>query len=116
MLMGSAQCGSKGVLKMEIRKMTLGAFACMVAAGWLATGCSSDRDQTPPTIVTTTAPAPQPTTTYIGPVAAPVSAGGVPQTNNTNAGPGGPAPEGPLGKAAGLDRLTTPERRPMSPW
>jgi hypothetical protein len=75
---------------MEIRKMTLGVLACVAAAGWLTAGCSNDRDQTPPTVVTTTAPAPQPTTTYVGPVAGQVNPGAVPQTNNTNAGPGGP--------------------------
>ena len=85
---------SKGVLKMEIRKIRLGTAICVAAAGWLTAGCNSDRDQTPPTVVTTTAPAPPPSTTYVGPTTPPmagqVNPTAVPQTNNTNAGPGGP--------------------------
>jgi len=81
---------------MEIRKMTLAGCALMASTAWLTAGCNSDRHQAPPTVVTTTAPAPPPSTTYVAPstntppMAGQVNPTALPQTNNTNAGPGGP--------------------------
>ena len=79
---------------MESRKIIIG-MGCVAAA--LLTGCN---DGPPPTTVTTTAPvAPAPpATTYVAPSTTPPvvvgqvnpAATAVPQTNNTNAGPGGP--------------------------